>query len=161
MKLPIVFFDTDVLLDVLIRSDQFPDSARVLANVELGNMIGCTSPVVLTNAYYVLCRVQGRAVGLKALRKLRALLSVVEIDQQIFDQALASDLKDFEDAVQFYAAVQHRADFLVTRNCADYKQVKMGNHSVQIRTPTELRATLLPRRPGVDQGNTRVIGVAK
>ncbi len=145
MKVPLVFFDTDVLLDVMLRSDQFPDSARILASVEQGTTSGCTSAVVLTNAYYVLCRMQGKVVGFKALRKLRALLSVAEVDQRVFDQALSSDLKDFEDAVQLYAAVRCGADYLVTRNTADYKHMDLGDHSLQVRTPTELRATLLAR----------------
>jgi predicted nucleic acid-binding protein len=145
MKVPTVFFDTDVLLDVMLRSDEFPDSVQVLAGAEQGKIKGCTSAVVLTNAYYALCRVQGKSVGLTALRKLRALVSVVEIDQQIFDQALSTDLKDFEDAVQLYAAVRCRADYLVTRNCADFKDMKLGKYALYIRTPTELRATLLPQ----------------
>ncbi|PKP34685.1 MAG: hypothetical protein CVT98_10640 [Bacteroidetes bacterium HGW-Bacteroidetes-15] len=45
----------------------------------------------------------------------------VLIDQNTIEQALNLDIKDFEDAVQMIAAVQCKADCLVTRNPKDFQ----------------------------------------
>lgn len=43
------------------------------------------------------------------------------MDQQVVEQALNLSYRDYEDAVQMMAAVRCSADYLVTRNVADFK----------------------------------------
>ncbi|MCK7506310.1 MAG: PIN domain-containing protein [Desulfobacterales bacterium] len=45
---------------------------------------------------------------------------VAAVDEKVIDLSLASDFKDFEDAVQCYSAVNAKVDCLITRNKADY-----------------------------------------
>ena len=57
----------------------------------------------------------------KALRKLRLLFKITRINENIVDQALTSGFKDFEDALQYYSAIEAKAKYLITRNKSDYK----------------------------------------
>ncbi len=55
------------------------------------------------------------------LRKLRLLVRVLPVDEQVLDQALASSFSDFEDAMQYYAALNRDLGVIVTRNKQDYR----------------------------------------
>ena len=57
------------------------------------------------------------------LRKLKTLVTILPIDEQIVDCSLDSDFSDFEDALQYYTAKQHNIRYLITRNTRDYKNV--------------------------------------
>jgi len=43
---------------------------------------------------------------------------------QLVDQALASSLKDFKDALQYHCWIRSGADFLLTRNLKDFPRDK-------------------------------------
>jgi predicted nucleic acid-binding protein len=51
--------------------------------------------------------------------------------------SLASDFKDFEDAVQCYSAVTAKVDCLITRNKTDYV-----TNILSIMTPEEFLAAI-------------------
>ena len=61
----------------------------------------------------------------KVIEKLKQLLSIIEIlviDKNVVIQALYSDFKDFEDALQNYSAERNnKIEVIVTRNIKDYK----------------------------------------
>ena len=48
------------------------------------------------------------------------LLSVVPCDASIIAQAIDSELRDFEDAVQYFSARAVEADVIITRNSRDF-----------------------------------------
>ena len=54
------------------------------------------------------------------MRKLRKLFKITKVNEKVVDQALASGFKDFEDAIQYYSALDVKAKYLVTRNKSDY-----------------------------------------
>ncbi|HSR93046.1 MAG TPA: PIN domain-containing protein [Gemmatimonadales bacterium] len=132
-----VFVDTDVILDlVLARPDFLPEASRLFALIQNGQIEACTSPLVLSNLFYILTKKISAEEAIKALRKLRALLRVLPIDERMIDMALASSFNDFEDAVQYYAAVSADLDALVTRNKKDY-----GSAEIPILTAAECVAS--------------------
>ncbi|MBN1578692.1 MAG: hypothetical protein JW913_19165 [Chitinispirillaceae bacterium] len=45
---------------------------------------------------------------------------MVTIDERIIDLALSSGYRDFEDAIQYYSALEAGLQFLLTRNKKDY-----------------------------------------
>ncbi len=52
--------------------------------------------------------------------ELIQLVDVIAVDKQIIVDALYSDFKDFEDAVQNMSAIGGAVDCIVTRNVKDY-----------------------------------------
>lgn len=121
-----VFVDTDVILDLLLPRPAFlPEASRLFALIQNGQIEACTSPLVFSNLFYILTKELSSEGAIQALRKLRVLLRVLPVDAQMIDLALASSFKDFEDAVQYYAAISAHLDALVTRNKKDYRSAKI------------------------------------
>ena len=56
------------------------------------------------------------------LQNLRLLCTISPIGAKELDLALLSDMKDFEDAVQYYSAINTNASVIITRNIKDFKK---------------------------------------
>lgn len=121
-----VFVDSDIILDLLLaREPFFPAAADLFLLIQEGRIEGFTSPVVFANLFYILRQGMPATEALTALRKLRLLLGIVSIDEKTIDRGLASSFTDFEDAIQYYTAVAHDLDAVVTRNKKHYKAAEI------------------------------------
>jgi len=130
-----VFLDTDVLIDFL--SDRQPysqDAAALLSWVIQHKWEILVSAISFDNIYYVMRRNGvGQASAIKALQKIHDITTCVAVDAAIISAALESDFKDFEDGIQFFAAMQAGdVNFFITRNLKDYKKA-----AVQVATPQQ------------------------
>ena len=111
-----VFVDTDVILDLLLaREPFFPAAADLFLLIQEGRIEGFTSPVVFANLFYILRQGMPAPEAVTTLRKLRLLLGVLSVDEKTIDRGLSSSFADFEDAIQYYTAVAHHLDAVVTR----------------------------------------------
>lgn len=136
-----VFVDTNVLLDVLARREPFyADSAQVWTLAETGRVSCFVSTLSLPNLFYLLRRGAGQKAARRAMSVLRGIFSLVSLDAKIINQAIDSDMDDFEDAVQFFSALRADAAILITRNPRDFPGT-----DVAIQTPAEFLATYLPK----------------
>jgi predicted nucleic acid-binding protein len=116
-----VSFDTNILLDVLAKRKPFyADSAAVWTLAEQGRIEGLVSAVSFTNVFYIVRKLADVATARRALALLRATFTPACCDGRILGQAIDSTMADFEDAVQYFSAVQAGADCLLTRNPADF-----------------------------------------
>ena len=128
--------DLNVILDVLQRREPFYEtSARVLATVETGLIRGWVSAHSVTTLFYLVAKHQSAEHARAAIGEVLSLLSVAKVDQAVIEQALTLPYTDFEDAVQMVAAVQTGAQYLITRDVADYKAGPLP-----VLTPAELLA---------------------
>ena len=55
----------------------------------------------------------------------------------IIEQALCSSFKDFEDAVQYFCAIENGIDIIISRNTKDYKDTK-----IPVYTPAQFLESL-------------------
>lgn len=127
-----ILIDTDVILDFFFDREPFSqNAAKILTLCETKKITGFITPVIVSNVYYLL---RQNAKHEKVIEKLKLLISITEIliiDKQVVIQALHSNFKDFEDALQNYAAeLTMKIDVIVTRNSKDYK-----NSSISIMSP--------------------------
>ena len=128
-----LFFDTDVILDISIkRNMDIKDSVKILDLIEKGLYKGFTSAIIFSNIYYIQRKLIGHDVTINFLKKLRLLLTVLNVNDQIIQKALESEFKDFEDAIQYYTAYENNIDYIITRNTSDYTKSLIKVHS-----PTE------------------------
>jgi predicted nucleic acid-binding protein len=129
-----LFFDNDVILDISIdRGLNINDSVKLINLVEENVYKGYTSSVIFTNTYYIQRKLIGHEVSIKFLRNLRLLLTVLSVGDSIIQNALESEFSDFEDAIQYYTALENKMDYIITRNVGDYKKSILPVYS-----PTEL-----------------------
>lgn len=135
-----VFLDTDVILDLLLaREPFFAPAVELFGRIEARTLEGYVSPLVFSNLFYILRKHLSSAGAVVALRKLRLLVRVLPIGERTVDEALASDFRDFEDAIQYHGARAQSLDALVTRNRRDYPTREMA-----IVTPRECLAMFPP-----------------
>lgn len=125
-----LFIDTDVIIDIAINRKPFSDSAaKLLSLIEAGKYNGYTSSNIFTNVYYIQRKLTNHQIAMTFLKKLRLVLTVLNVDDVIIQKALESDFDDFEDSIQYYTAIQNKIDFIITRNVTDYKKAIIPVHS--------------------------------
>jgi predicted nucleic acid-binding protein len=116
-----LFFDTNVLLDVLTRREPFhADSAKLWALVEAGKVSGSACAISFSNMYYVVRNLSGSRAAYRGLQLVSALFDIIPCDERIIQQAIDANLADFDDAIQFFSAVRANADYIITRDSAHF-----------------------------------------
>lgn len=121
-----VFVDSDVILDLLAkREPHFLHAAKLFTLIDQQKVKGYTSPIIFANLHYLLRKNSSNSAALKSLRKLKTLINILSVDERIIEQSLNSEFTDFEDAIQYFAAVNNGISIIITRNKADYKKSKI------------------------------------
>lgn len=59
------------------------------------------------------------------MSKFKVLVKVLPVDDKILELALHSEFTDFEDALQYYCAIENGINLLITRNIKDYKHASI------------------------------------
>ena len=118
-----VLIDADVILDFFFDRVPFSEFAsEVFVLCENQTIKGYTTPVIISNVYYLLSKVAKHAVIVEKLKQLLTIIDIAQIDKEIIIEALNSRFKDFEDALQNFAAEKNTSiGFILTRNIKDYQ----------------------------------------
>jgi predicted nucleic acid-binding protein len=123
-----ILIDTDVLLDFFFDRKPFSkDSAIILSLCERNILEGYITPVIISNIYYLLHRTAKHEKVIEKLKLLLTILHVLQMDRHVVETALNSEFKDFEDALQNFAAINNgEIDVIITRNLKDYAKSSIG-----------------------------------
>ena len=115
--------DTDIALDLLAsRQPHYLPAARLFSLADQSKIQLYVSSLSFSNLHYLLTKQYSRDESLKILRDFNVLVHVTGVDDKIVGLALNSTFTDFEDAIQYYAALEENVSVLVTRNLRDYKE---------------------------------------
>jgi predicted nucleic acid-binding protein len=135
-----VLIDTDVILDFFFDRKPFSDSAaKVLSLCESKEISGFITSVILSNVYYLLKQTSTHEKVVEKLSKLIMITEILMTDRSAIIQALNSDFRDFEDALQNYSAeLNGDIDLIITRNTKDFKNSALG-----VMTPDNYLKTIL------------------
>jgi predicted nucleic acid-binding protein len=119
-----ILTDTDVILDFFFDRKPYSDHAtRLFTLFESGKMAGFITPVICSNVYYILRQRAQHSKVIEKLKQLMRIFSVIPMDEEIVLHALNSGFKDFEDALQNYAAIKtNEIDVILTRNVRDFRK---------------------------------------
>ena len=122
----VLFVDSDVILDVLEKRERFYEySAQILSLGDEKKVKLVTTFLAFANIYYLLRKHLGIEKAKESLRKLRIIVDVISVNAKEVDLALNSELSDFEDALQYFTALDGKIEFIITRNVRDYKNPKL------------------------------------
>lgn len=131
-----VLCDINFILDIFLEREPFyTPAARIFAMIEAKRLRGYLCANSFPTLFYILARELKRDRAMKVLEKVRIVFRVASVDEKVIDLALASEFRDFEDAVQCYSAVNAKVDCLITRNKTDFV-----THILPIMTPEEFLA---------------------
>ncbi len=121
-----VFVDTNIILDLLAKREEFYKEAQQLFSLADKSKVELyVSSLSFANIYYILSQKLKVSDTRKILRKFKVLVNVLPMDDKIIDLSLDSDFKDFEDAIQYYTAIEHETDMIITRNLKDFKKSRI------------------------------------
>lgn len=130
-----VFLDTNVVIDLLDKREGFyPAAVKLFTLAYKGELSLYISPLTYATAAYILRKHPVEKLRI-LLANLRKLSHVALVDERIVDNALTSEFKDIEDALQYYSALKENVDAIVTRNVKDFSLSKLP-----VMTPDEFLA---------------------
>ncbi|MFO7826446.1 MAG: PIN domain-containing protein [Cyclobacterium sp.] len=134
-----LFIDTNIVLDVLAkRHPYYYSAAKLLTLADRKLCVLSVTSLTLANTHYVLAKLKSANQSKEVLRKLRLMLQVLSLDAKVVDLALNDeDFNDFEDGLQYYAALENRQDVILTRDINGFKSSR-----IPVMTPQEFLASL-------------------
>ena len=117
-----ILFDTDVLMDFILKRKNFSDdSENVIALCMENDVKGCIAAHTIPNLHYILRKHLTIEQRKDILLEICRMFTVVDIDAEKLTSALHNDdFTDFEDCLQVECAKDFEADYIVTRNIKDF-----------------------------------------
>ncbi|WP_372950283.1 type II toxin-antitoxin system VapC family toxin [Mariniphaga sp.] len=117
-----VFIDANVIIAVLNKEyPLFTWASRLLSLQGKNNITLFTSPLCLAIAFYFSGKKSGEKLAKKKIEQLCRNMQITTIDEKITTQAISNpQVHDFEDGLEYYAALYHKCNFIVTENKEDF-----------------------------------------
>ena len=117
-----IFLDTNILLDVLLDRSPYVHPAQVIWSLaEKKKIRAAVSALSLRNVFFIIKKLSSSEKGYKAVETLVDLFQIVEVGSKMIQKALEIRLPDFEDAIQYYAALKFRAGVMISRDRSGFK----------------------------------------
>jgi predicted nucleic acid-binding protein len=133
-----VFFDTNVVLDVLLdRKPHVEAASKLFTLVENGLVRGTICATTATTIHYIAAKSFGARRAREQLRVLLRIFDVARVDKDVLNAALDADFSDYEDAVLHEAARAVGATAIVTQDRAGFTR-----STVPAFNPEELLAAI-------------------
>lgn len=119
-----VLIDTDVILDFFFDREPYSEyAAQVLNLCEEQKIKGFITPVAVSNVYYLLRKIGKHDLIIEKLKQLLTIIDIAQMDKTVVLNALNSQFKDFEDALQNFSAIEKgEIKVILTRNIKDFKK---------------------------------------
>ena len=111
---PKIFLDANVLLDFLLKRKNYAVSRHLIEMAQSGAIRALTSPAVLHIIAYWLTKEYGGKQSKKMILALLNEVTIIDASHEIALAAVQSTNSDIEDALQYFTALHHKADFLLS-----------------------------------------------
>lgn len=122
-----IFIDTNVVIDFLADRSPFSEYAAIIFQLAKEKKIKIyISAVSFNNIYYILRKVTSHKKALSLISEIEDYVGIQETNRKILRKAIKSNFNDFEDAIQYYSAIELGAiDIITTRNLKDFKKSEL------------------------------------
>lgn len=119
-----VLIDTNIIIDVLAKREPFlADSARILRLSEEKRIEAFITANSVTDIIYILRKYIPNQDFLKfTIQNLFSIIDITDVLKTDIIKAFELDYKDYEDALQARCARRIKADYVITRNPADFSE---------------------------------------
>jgi len=112
-----VLLDANVLLDFFLsRNEEAKIISRILYEIEKGSLKGCLTISIIQIVGYWLTKEWGQEKAKKGLLIFINHFEILDGDKKTVISALHSNMKDIEDALQYYTSLLHKVDIIISRD---------------------------------------------
>ena len=131
-----IFLDTNVLIDYLNKREPFfAEASQVMDLCVSKHVEGVLSSLSVINAAYIMRKAYPKDSLLLKISWLTEKFEVCPINKESIQRAANSRPSDFEDAVQYFSALQANADLIITRDAKGFI-----DFDLPVMTPEEFLA---------------------
>jgi predicted nucleic acid-binding protein len=122
-----LFLDTNIIIDLLAKREPFyKQAAQIFSLADKMKVQLFVSALTFANTNYILLKEKKPEEAKLILRKLKLIVSIISLDDKIIGLSLNdSDFKDYEDAIQYYSAVENGIELIITHNLKDFQKSKI------------------------------------
>jgi len=111
-----IFLDANVLLDFLLKRDQYEDAKNIMSLVIEGKVNAYITPAIVHMVGYWLTKAYGSKKAKQLLLSLLDNVRAIDISHELTLLALNSKIDDIEDALQYYTAIHNQLDYFISRD---------------------------------------------
>ena len=117
-----IFLDANILVSVLNKEyPLFTYAARIVSLADNKKFTVFTSPVCLAIAFYFAEKKSGTRMAKQKIKLLSEKIRITDVGKNEVLLALENpQVNDFEDGIEYYAAVNNKCDVIVTEDTDDY-----------------------------------------
>ena len=116
-----VFFDTNIMIDVIGRREQFcKPSMQIMSLADRGLIRIFVSALSYATASFILRKYNKELDIISEFSKFMKITTATLVDSSMVEQSVKSKFKDFEDAMQYFSAKHENIDYIITRNKKDF-----------------------------------------
>ncbi|MCK9640924.1 MAG: PIN domain-containing protein [Prolixibacteraceae bacterium] len=117
-----LFVDANILVATLNKEyPLFTWSSRLLSLQGKHNITLFTSPLCVAIAFYFSSKKSGEKMAREKIETLLNHIGITSIDEKITGLTIKNRLiHDFEDGMEYYSAVEHNCDCIITENQKDF-----------------------------------------
>ncbi|MEX0780596.1 MAG: PIN domain-containing protein [Balneolales bacterium] len=136
--------DVNICLDIMLdRKPHVKYSGRIFEAAENAEIDLFVSAISFDTMFYVMRPGTGAKKAVENLNLFLKHINVAGIDESTIQKALNSGWKDFEDALQYFSALDAGCDSVTTRNSGDFHST-----SIPVFTPQDFISQFLHVRKG-------------
>ena len=111
------FLDTNILLDIIEGRQEFLLASSNVFDLGIRGQIEMfATPLTFANCVYTARKNVGYEQAINGLKCLKSYVKTAAMDDNQVTDALCSEMPDFEDMLQYEAAVAAKCDVIVTRD---------------------------------------------
>ena len=117
-----IFLDANILVSVLNKEyPLFTYSSRLVSLADNNRFKVFTTPISLAIAFYFSEKKSGRESAKENIRILTTKLQIASVDKTVTQKASSDKtILDFEDGLEYYAAVQAGCKCIITEDVNDF-----------------------------------------
>jgi len=134
-----IFLDANCLLDLMLHRAGFQSANDIIQAGINGNIQLCTTPAVLHVTSYFTSQTLTNQQTKQGILILLNDVQVIDCDHATALIAVNSSIDDIEDALQYYTALTHGADYFIS---ADKKLKKAAMPQLPVYTAAEFLAQM-------------------
>ena len=129
-----IVIDINILMDFLFKREGHEKVAEIFRICSKGGIKGFICAHEITTLFYFLSKTVKDEIKIrKSLSSIMNRFEIIEVNAEILNKALTSQISDFEDAVIEASSIGKKIEYILTRNIKDFKK-----SIVNAITPEEL-----------------------